>query len=250
MGVGPALEHGQVGLAELADKWAGRQQLMDQVLDTALVGGGSLGEPIGGPHAAVQRRPGRIRQLERVQPGRVDQRQPGQGIGVDPVGLGVPRQHPPQVVGFGRADPVHDVAAGREEHRDRQPRRPGRLHHHLQAGARRVSARAACSTCSRLSRVGIALRRQTRRPSPASTRTVWALVIPRSIPTSRRSSIRLPPWPWWPAGRPLRRGGALRPRSQGRCVRRRHPLMCCNRPQPSRVGPLPSSGASVAGQGR
>jgi hypothetical protein len=45
-------------------------------------------------------------------------------------------------------------------------------------------------------------------------------------------------------------GGALRPRSQGRCVRRRHPLMCCNRPRPRWVGPLPSSGASVAGQGR
>jgi hypothetical protein len=57
-----------------------------------------------------------------------------------------------------------------------------------------VSARAARSTCSRLSRVGIALARHTRLPSPASTRTVWALVIPRSIPTSRRSSIRLPPW--------------------------------------------------------
>jgi hypothetical protein len=28
---------------------------------------------------------------------------------------------------------------------------------------------------------------------------VWALVIPRSIPTSRRSSIRLPPWQWSPA---------------------------------------------------
>jgi hypothetical protein len=109
---------------------------MDQVLDAALVGGGSLGEPIGGPHAAVQRRPGRLRQLERVQPGRVDQRQAGQGIGVDPVGLGVPRQHSAQVVGFGRADPVHDVAAGREEHRDRQPRRPGRFHHHLKQGAR------------------------------------------------------------------------------------------------------------------
>ena len=26
--------------------------------------------------------------------------------------------------------------------------------------------------------------------------------------------------------------------------------MCCNRPRPCRVGPLPSSGASVAGQGR
>ena len=32
LGVRPALEDRQVGLAELADKWAGRQQLADQVL--------------------------------------------------------------------------------------------------------------------------------------------------------------------------------------------------------------------------
>ena len=38
MGVGPALEDGQVGLAELAGKRAGRQQLADQVFDAALVG--------------------------------------------------------------------------------------------------------------------------------------------------------------------------------------------------------------------
>jgi hypothetical protein len=135
MGVRPALEHGQVGLAELADKWAGPQQLLDQVGDAALVGGGGLGEPIGGPHAAVQGRPGRIRQPQRVQPGRVDQREAGQGVGVDAVGLGMARQHPAQVVGFGRADPVHGVAAGREEHRDRQPRRAGRFHHHLKQRA-------------------------------------------------------------------------------------------------------------------
>jgi hypothetical protein len=136
MGVGPAFEHGQVGLAELAGQGAGRQQLMDQVLDAALVAGGLLGEPITSPHAAVQCRPGRVWQLQGVQPGRVDQREAGQGVGVDAVGLGMARQDPPQVVGFGRADPVHGVAAGREEHRDRQPRRPGRFHHHLQAGAR------------------------------------------------------------------------------------------------------------------
>ena len=134
MGVGPALEHGQVGLAELAGQRAGRQQLMDQVLDAALVAGGLPGEPVTSPHATVQRRPGRVRQLEGMQPGRVDQRQPSQGVGVDTVGLGVARQHPPQVVGLGRADPVHDVAAAGEEHRDRQPRRAGRFHHHLQAG--------------------------------------------------------------------------------------------------------------------
>jgi hypothetical protein len=134
MGVGPALEHGQVGLAELAGQGAGRQQLLDQVLDAALVAGGLLGEPVTSPHAAVQRRPGRVWQLEGVQPGRVDQREAGQGVGVDAVGLGVARQDPPQVVSFGRADPVHGVAAGREEHRDRQPRRAGRFYHHLQAG--------------------------------------------------------------------------------------------------------------------
>ena len=94
------------------------------------------GEPVTGPHPAVQRRPLRAGQLQGVQPGRVDQRQPGQGVGVDAVGLGVARQQPAQVMGLGRADPVHDVAAGREEHRDRQPRRPGRFHHHLQPGAR------------------------------------------------------------------------------------------------------------------
>jgi hypothetical protein len=95
-----------------------------------------------------------------------------------------------------------------------------------------VSASAARSTCSRLSTVGIALQRHTRLPSPASTPTVWALMIPRSIPTSRRSSIWLPPWQREPAAPAAPMGGALRPRSQGRWVRRRHPLMCCNRPRP------------------
>jgi hypothetical protein len=136
MGVGPALEHGQVGLAELADKWAGRQQLMDQVLDAPLVAGSLAGEPVTSSHAAVQRRPGRVRQLQGVQPGRVDQREAGQGVGVDAVGLGVARQHPAQVMGLGRADPVDGVPTGGEEHRDWQPGRPGRFHHHLQAGAR------------------------------------------------------------------------------------------------------------------
>jgi hypothetical protein len=122
--------------AELAGEWAGRQQLADQAFDAPLVVGGLAGEPVTSPHAAVQRRRGRVRQLEGVQPGGVDQRQPGQGVGVDAIGLGMAPEEPAQVMGLGRADPVHGVAAGREEHRDRQPGRPGRLHHHLQAGAR------------------------------------------------------------------------------------------------------------------
>jgi len=80
MGVCPALECGQVGLAELAGQGAGRQQLLDQVLDAALVAGGLPGESVTRPHAAVQRRPGCVRQLEGVQPGRVDPRHPPPGL--------------------------------------------------------------------------------------------------------------------------------------------------------------------------
>ena len=132
--VGPALQDGQVGRSELAGQRATGQQLADQILDAPLVAGGGPGEPVAGPHPAVQRRPLGIGQPKGVQPGGVDQRQPGQGVGVDAVGLGMPRQHPTQVMGLGRADPVHGMALAGEEHRDRQPRRPGRLDHHLQAG--------------------------------------------------------------------------------------------------------------------
>ena len=102
------------------------------------------------------------------------------------------RQEPAQVVGLGRADPVHGVAAGREEHRDRQPRRPGRLHHHLQPGARWPPRPARPAPPRRGSpRSGAPCGGTPTVPSPASTRTVWALLIPRSIPTSRRSCIRV-----------------------------------------------------------
>jgi hypothetical protein len=50
-------------------------------------------------------------------------------------------------------------------------------------------ANAAVSTAAKLSTVGRARRRQTSPPRPSSTRTVWSLAIPRSIPTSRLSSI-------------------------------------------------------------
>jgi len=46
-------------------------------------------------------------------------------------------------------------------------------------------ANAAASTLPRLSTVGSHRRRHTSRPSSASTRTVCALAIPRSTPTSR-----------------------------------------------------------------
>jgi hypothetical protein len=48
----------------------------------------------------------------------------------------VPPEEPAQVGCLGRADPVDGVPTAAEEHRDRQPRRPGRLDHDLQAGVR------------------------------------------------------------------------------------------------------------------
>ena len=140
------------------------------------------------------------------------------------------------------------MAAGGEEHRDRQPRRPGRLDHHLQPGARRRPGQRRLLDLASSPRSGRRARHTLAAP-PSSTRTVWALAIPRSIPTSRRSST-LPPWPSWPAAPAAPMGGASRPRSQGADARRRHPLMCCKRARPQRAGPLPSSGASVAGQRR
>lgn len=56
--VRPALQHGQVGAAEVADQGAGRQQLAGEVLDPAFVLGGLLGEPVAGAHPPVQGRPG------------------------------------------------------------------------------------------------------------------------------------------------------------------------------------------------
>ena len=95
---------------------------------------------------------------------------------------------------FALTTPGTPMPAGGEEHRDRQPRRPGRLDHHLQPGARaaprptpRPRPRPGSAT------VGRARRRQTSPPRPSSTRTVCALAMPRSIPTSRLSSSSSPP---------------------------------------------------------
>jgi hypothetical protein len=48
----------------------------------------------------------------------------------------VPPEEPAQVSCLGRADSVDGVPTAAEEHRDRQPRWPGRLDHDLQAGVR------------------------------------------------------------------------------------------------------------------
>jgi hypothetical protein len=93
VGAGVALEHGQVGLAQVAGERGGGQQLTDQVVDALGVLRAGLGEPVGGAHAPVQRGALGVGQLQRAQPGRVDQRQAGEGVGVDAVGLGVPGQN-------------------------------------------------------------------------------------------------------------------------------------------------------------
>jgi hypothetical protein len=248
-----AFQHRQVGHAELADQGAGGQQLTDQVLDAALVAGALLGEPVAGAHAAVQRRPFGAGQRQRVQPGQVDQRQPRQGVGVDAACLGLPRQHPTQVMGFGRANPVDRVPPGGEEHRDRQPGGPRRLQHDLQAGARWCSGQGGPLHLPQAvfgwDRLAAAHHAAVASQYPHGVRADDAQVDPDQPPVTHRCLLV-----WWPRAAPAAlKGGAPRPRSQGDGIRyryrRRLPLMCCNRPRPRRAGPLPSSGASAAGQG-
>ena len=93
------------------------------------------GEAISGPNPPIQRRPLNTGQLEWSEPCPVEKSQAGQRVSVDPVGLGVARHEPAQICCLGRGDPVDLVAAVREEHRDLQPRRPGRFHHYLQPRA-------------------------------------------------------------------------------------------------------------------
>jgi hypothetical protein len=136
--VGVALQHGQVGVAQpLAQGPADHgDELLSEGPGAGLAPADLGGQTGHGPHPTVQRRPRRAAELDRGQPGGGDQRQPGQGLGVDAVALGVPGKEPAQVGGLGRGHPQHGMAAAAEEHRDRQPRRPGRLDDHDQLGAR------------------------------------------------------------------------------------------------------------------
>ncbi len=93
-GIGVAFQHRHVGRAQVTGQRRHRQQLPDQVLDPHLVRGGVLGQPVTRPDPPVQRRRLRACQLERLQPARVGQRQPGQRLRVDPIRLHVPAQEP------------------------------------------------------------------------------------------------------------------------------------------------------------
>jgi len=137
-----ALQDRQVRLADVAGQRGHRHQLPHQVLDPGLVLSGGLGAPGTSPDPPIQRRRVRPGQLKPLQPAGAGQRDAGQRLSIDPVGLGMPAQEPPQVRGLGRGHPVHVMAAAAEEHRDRQPGRPGRLEHHRQPRAfRRPSQR-------------------------------------------------------------------------------------------------------------
>ncbi len=135
--IGVALQHGQVSLAQVTGQRGHRHQLPDQVLDPHLMLASRLRQPVTRPHPPVQRRGVRARQLEQLQTPRVGDRHPGQRLRVDPVRLRVPAQELAQVRGLRRGHPVHVVTTAGEEHRDRHPRRPGRLKHHRQPRARR-----------------------------------------------------------------------------------------------------------------
>jgi hypothetical protein len=99
--VGPTFQHCEVGDTEIAGERGHREQLAGQVLDPHLVLGCQAGQAVRCPHPPIQRGALGPWQLERTQPGRVDQPQTRQGVRVDPVGLGVPRQEPAQIGCFG-----------------------------------------------------------------------------------------------------------------------------------------------------
>ena len=202
-----------------------------------------LGEPVTGPHPAIQRGLIGTVELEEAQPVGIDDGQPGQRVGVDAVRLGVAREVPPHVVRLGRGDPEDLVA--REMKNTAMGSQAGPVgsittSSTVSGGA---PSKAAASRALRLSVVGTALRLATTLPSPLSTRAVCALAMPRSRPMIRRSSMSNL------LSRCLLRQtqvvGTISPRSQGGrlAAAPTHVLQ----PAPaSRTEPLPSSGSSVA----
>ena len=149
------------------------------------------------------------------------------------------------------------MPAGGEEHRDRQPRRPGRLDHHLQPGARRAPRPAPRPPPRPGSPPSAApAGGTTSLPSPSSTRTVCVAGDAQihSRPGDVSSDIALSSLPTRTdaSGRPrraTRRSTATAPRttSAGRASRSRHPLMCCKRARPRPGRPTSLIRDSVTG---
>jgi hypothetical protein len=204
------------------------------------VGGGLLGQPLAGPHPPVQAGPGAAGQLEWLQALGVHQRQPGQGLGVDGVGLGMPRQKPPQISGLGRG---HRYTVW--------PRRPKKTATGSHAGpvgsmttTRQVPSAApssaAASSAARLATVERARRRAQMLPASSTTTAVWSLVMPRSIPSRRTGDgscmatpSHRPSWHNHLGHLGGRADHCHRPRSPRLACARRAPLMCCSRARPT-----------------
>ncbi|MDF2738768.1 MAG: hypothetical protein K0S88_134 [Actinomycetia bacterium] len=113
-----------------------------------------------------------------------------------------------------------------------------------------VSARAACSTCSRLSTGGDCLAAADQAAVAGQHPDGMGAGDP-TVDPDQPSLVHLVASLAAIAGCSGRFDGRRSAATVPRSLRpTTAPLMCCNRPRPRWVGPLPSSGASVAGQGR
>src|SRR6478609_4955229 len=147
---------------------------------------------------------------------------------------------------------MDQVTTAGEEHRDRQPRRSGRLDDHLQPDAFGCAdqRRGLDIGQTRHGRPGLAFRDGV--PSlvehPHGMRTRDPKIDPdQPSGMSRHQQLLLSDG--YPPDSPD--DDALHGHGPKEDTRRpRLPLMCCKRLEPRRVQPLPSSGASVASQVR
>jgi hypothetical protein len=98
--VGVSPQHGEIRHREVAGERGHRHDLADEVLDAHLVLRGETGEPVGGPDPPVQGRPLGARQPQRPEAVRIDERDVGQRVGIDPVGLRMARQEASEIRGL------------------------------------------------------------------------------------------------------------------------------------------------------
>jgi hypothetical protein len=131
MRIGVALEDGECGLAGLrAD--GGRPRRAEQLQQRLepLHSGGAAGDQVGPVTDRTAQRLGRTQARRGGQAVGVQQRQPGQQLAVQPVGLGVLVVVAAQVGRLLRRHHPHRGAASPQPGRQRHPRVTGRLHHH------------------------------------------------------------------------------------------------------------------------
>ena len=111
----------------------GRSEDLQQRVQPGHRGGPPVHQPGADLHRPLERLAGTEGVLT-VQPVGVQQRQPGQHLGVQPVGLGVLVVVGPQVGGLLRGDHHHGRAVAAEPRRQRHPGVAGRFHHHHHLG--------------------------------------------------------------------------------------------------------------------